>query len=49
MKTTFITLPKPIAKLTHEATHSVISVYKPIPKYQQWFLRVCFGLKYENV
>lgn len=45
----FITPPKPVAKLTHESTHSVISVYKPIPKIQRWFLRKCFGLRYEKI
>lgn len=49
MKAIFMTPPKPVAKLTHEATHSVVSVYKPIPKFQQWFIRVCFGLKYERI
>lgn len=42
-------VPAPVAHLRHPSTHVSISVYKPIPKIQQWFLRKCFGLEYNKV
>ena len=42
-------VPAPVAHLRHPFTHVSISVYKPIPKIQQWFLRKCFGLEYNKV
>ncbi len=44
-----IKVPIAIAQLRHEPTTTIISVYKPIPKFQQFFLRWCFGLKYKKL
>jgi hypothetical protein len=36
----------PIGKFIHEPTHTQINVYKKINKFQLFFIRLCFGLKY---
>ena len=40
--------PEPIAYLRHEATHTNISVYKKIPKFQRFFIKWLFGLEYKE-
>lgn len=42
-------LPKVVAQLVHEPTKTVISVYKPINRFQQWMIKWCFGLKYVRI
>lgn len=38
----------PIGKFIHEPTNTHINVYKKINKFQLFFIRLCFGLKYEE-
>lgn len=38
----------PIGKFIHEPTRTHINVYKKINKFQLFFIRLCFGLKYEE-
>lgn len=38
----------PIGYLRHEAITISIAVYKPIPRLQRFFIRWCFGLKYQK-
>ena len=40
---------QPIGYLVHEATHSRIAVFKPINCWQRWWIKICFGLKYEEL
>lgn len=39
----------PIGYLVHEPTHTTIAVFKPINFWQRWWIKFCFGLKYEEV
>lgn len=39
----------PIGYLVHEHTHSKIAVFKPINFWQRWWIKICFGLKYEGL
>lgn len=41
-------MDEPIGCLRHEPTRVCISVYKKINIFQQWMLRMCFGLRYEK-
>ena len=41
--------PKVIAQLIHEPTKTVISVYKPMNRFQCWMIKLCFGLKYVKI
>lgn len=50
MRTAYrLNTPKPIGRLIHEPTHSIIAVYKPISRFKRLMLRWCFGLKYEKI
>lgn len=42
-------LPKAVAQLKHEYTHSVILVFKPMNWLQRKMIAWCFGLKYEKL
>lgn len=44
-----IEVQKPVAYLYHEATKSVIPVYKPINWLQRKAIKWLFGLKYKSV
>lgn len=48
MATAYIKSPQPIGYLRHDATNSVISVFKHINWFQRRMLYWCFGLKYES-
>lgn len=39
--------PRAVAQLVHEATKSIIPVYKPMNWFQRRMIRWCFGLRYE--
>ena len=41
-------IENPIGYLVHEHTHSKIAVFKPINRWQRWWIKFCFGLKYEE-
>lgn len=40
--------PKAVAQLVHEATKSIIPIYKPLNWFQRRMIRLCFGFKYEK-
>ena len=40
---------EPIAYLCHKPTHSKIAVFHKINFWQRWWIKICFGLKYEKL
>lgn len=40
-------LPEPIGYLRHKPTHTTISVYRKINRFQRLMMKWCFGLEYE--
>lgn len=43
-----VKIDMPIGHLRHESTNFTWAVFKPIPRFQRFMLRWCFGLKYEK-
>lgn len=39
----------PIGVLRHDSTHQSFMVYKPISRFKRFMLKLCFGLKYEEI
>lgn len=42
-------IENPIGYLVHEPSHTKIAVFKPINRWQRWWIEFCFGLKYEEL
>lgn len=40
---------EPIAYLYHNPTHTKIAVFHKICRWQRWWIKICFGLKYEEL
>lgn len=47
-ETARIQMPEPIGYLRHEPTHTNIAVFHKIPRFQRWFIKICFGLVYRD-
>ena len=41
-------MPEPIGYLRHEPTHTNIAVFRKIPRFQRYWLKICFGLTYRE-
>ena len=49
MEGKILRIDEPIAYLSHKSTNTKIAVFHKINRWQRWWIKFCFGLKYEEV